>query len=95
MDVTSHLRISGRVQGVGFRDTLLREALGNGLTGWVRNRRDGTVEAVLQGDAAAVDAVLGWAQRGPPAARVDRVEARPAQGEFDRRYASFEWLASA
>ena len=95
MDVTSHLRISGRVQGVGFRDALLREALGHGLTGWVRNRRDGTVEAVLQGDAASVEAVQAWARRGPPAARVDRVEACPAQGEFDRRYASFEWLASA
>jgi acylphosphatase len=95
MDLTSHLRISGRVQGVGFRDALLREALARSLTGWVRNRRDGTVEAVLQGDAAAVEAVLAWSRRGPPAARVDRVEARPAQGEYDRPYASFEWLPSA
>jgi len=94
MDVTSHLRISGRVQGVGFRDALLREALARGLTGWVRNRRDGSVEAVLQGNAAAVEAVQVWARRGPPAARVDRVEANPAQGEFARSYASFEWLAS-
>jgi len=95
LDLTSHLRISGRVQGVGFRDALLREALARGLTGWVRNRRDGTVEAVLQGDAAAVQEVQAWARRGPPAAHVDRVEANPAQGEFARSYSSFEWLASA
>ena len=81
MGMTSHLRITGRVQGVGFRDALLREALARGLAGWVRNRRDGSVEAVLQ-----------WAQRGPPAARVDHVEALPAQGEFNRPYAGFEWL---
>jgi acylphosphatase len=95
MVVTSHLRISGRVQGVGFRDALYREAVGRGLTGWVRNRRDGTVEAIVQGEAAAVDAVQSWVRRGPPAARVDRVEMNPAQGEFDRPYSSFEWMASA
>ena len=92
MGVTSHLRITGRVQGVGFRDALLREALAHGLAGWVRNRRDGSVEAVLQGEAGSVEAVLRWAQRGPPAARVDHVEALPAQGEFNRPYAGFEWL---
>jgi len=95
MAVTSHLRISGRVQGVGFRFSRHREAVARGLAGWVRNCRDGTVEAVLQGEAAAVDAVLAWARRGPPAARVDRLDIRAAQGEFDRPYAGFNQLPSA
>ena len=95
MNVTLHLRIAGRVQGVGYRDALCREALARGVAGWVRNRRDGTVEAVLQGEDAAVQAVLDWARRGPPAARVDRVDARPAQGESQPHYAGFDWLPSA
>lgn len=95
MGVTLHLQIAGRVQGVGYRDALRGEAEACGLAGWVRNRRDGTVEAVLQGDSAAVQAVLDWARRGPPAARVDRVDAQPAQGEFDRPYAGFDSLPSA
>ena len=94
MSVTLHLRIAGRVQGVGYRDALRSEADARGLAGWVRNRRDGTVEAVLQGEAAAVQAVLDWARRGPPAARVDRIDAQPAQGELERRYAGFDWLPS-
>jgi acylphosphatase len=74
MDVTRHLRISGRVQGVGFRYSLLVEAKARGLAGWVRNRRDGSVEALLQGEAAAVDATIAWARRGPTAARVDKLD---------------------
>ena len=95
MSVTRHLRIGGRVQGVGFRFALQREALSRGLAGWVRNRCDGTVEAVLQGEAAAVEAVQAWARRGPPAARVERVEAVPAQGENNHPYASFEEMPTA
>ena len=68
------LRIRGLVQGVGFRYSLHREALQLGLTGWVRNRRDGTVEAVVAGPAGAVEAIVAWAHRGPPSARVERVE---------------------
>jgi acylphosphatase len=90
MKTTRQLHISGRVQGVGYRDALRREALACGLTGWVRNRRDGTVEAVLQGDARGVEQVIAWARRGPPAARVDRIDAQPAQGESDRPYEGFE-----
>ena len=92
---TCHLRIHGQVQGVGYRDALRREALRRGLAGWVRNRRDGTVEAVLQGEANVIDEVTDWARRGPPAARVARVDARPASGELDRPYASFDCLPSA
>jgi acylphosphatase len=95
MKTTRHLRISGRVQGVGYRDALRREALACGLAGWVRNQRNGSVEALLQGDARSVEDVIAWARRGPPAARVDRVDARPAQGESDRPYAGFEVLPTA
>jgi len=69
-----HVVVAGRVQGVGFRDGMARAAARAGISGWVRNRREGTVEAVLQGSAAAVDSVITWARRGPPAARVDGVE---------------------
>jgi len=95
MKTTRQLRISGRVQGVGYRDALRRQALACGLAGWVRNRRDGSVEAVLQGDARSVEDVIAWARRGPPAARVDRLDAQPAQGESGRAYAGFEVLPTA
>ena len=68
------LRIAGRVQGVGYRDWLLREAQAQGLSGWVRNRRDGTVEALLAGEMPAVQAVLLACRRGPPLALVESVE---------------------
>ena len=93
--MTRHLRIYGRVQGVGYRDALRRVALARGLAGWVRNRRDGTVEAVLQGDPLAVEAVVAWARRGPPAARVDRLEVEEAGGEIARPYRGFELLPTA
>ena len=73
-----HLLISGRVQGVGFRWSMCEAALQHGARGWVRNRRDGRVEAVVDGDDAVVAAMLRWAQRGPRMARVDHVETRPA-----------------
>jgi len=95
MTVTRHLRISGRVQGVGYRDSLSTEARARGVSGWVRNRRDGTVEALLQGDAEAVDAVIGWARRGPAAARVHAVEVEDAAGELARRHDGFDWLPTA
>ena len=81
MTRTLHLRISGRVQGVGFRDALCREAQLIGINGWVRNRRDGTVEAVVQGSPAALEKMLAWARRGPPAARVSDVSAAAAQSD--------------
>jgi len=68
-----HLLIAGRVQGVGFRDWLLREARAHQLDGWVRNRADGRVEAVLAGDEAAIEAVLLLARRGPPLAQVTEI----------------------
>ena len=88
MVVTRSLRIVGRVQGVGFRIYLKREADLRGVTGWVRNRKDGSVEAVLHGDAHAVDAVTQWARRGPPNARVSDLQVGEAEGiysEFEMR----------
>jgi len=95
MSVTRHLRISGRVQGVGYRDALRTEARSRGVSGWVRNRRDGTVEAVVQGSTEAVDSLITWARRGPPAARVQEVEVTEAAGELARRYDGFDWLPTA
>jgi acylphosphatase len=80
--VTLRLAIRGRVQGVGFRYAMHEEAVRLGLSGWVRNRRDGSVEALVQGPAGAVEALRGWAARGPAAAHVAGVEATPAEGTF-------------
>jgi acylphosphatase len=71
-----HVVIRGLVQGVGFRYWTTREASRIGVTGWVTNRPDGSVEAFLEGDAAAVEKLLGWFRSGgAPSARVDAVEA--------------------
>lgn len=67
------LRIYGKVQGVYFRDSAVMLSGELGLNGWVRNRSDSTVEVLLEGESAAVDAFILWAQRGPTAARVDKV----------------------
>jgi ADP-ribose pyrophosphatase len=71
---TRRLIISGRVQGVGFRDAMTGVASRAGVSGWVRNRRDGTVESLVQGLPNAVDKVIDWSRRGPPGARVTSVE---------------------
>lgn len=91
---TRQLRITGMVQGVGYRDALRREAAKLGVTGWVRNRADGSVEAVVQGAQETLDVLAAWARRGPPAARVTGVAASPA-AEHDRTYERFEILPSA
>ena len=70
-----HLRITGRVQGVGYRYWFLGHAEALGLTGWVRNRADGSVEAVVQGADDAVVQIIAEAGSGPPNARVGQVEA--------------------
>jgi acylphosphatase len=77
-----HLIISGRVQGVGFRYAMLATAERLGVTGWVRNRRDGTVESVIQGDAGAVERMIAWAQHGPASAVVAEVKVSDGEGEF-------------
>lgn len=70
---TVHVRIEGRVQGVGYRAWTEQVASELGLSGWVRNRRDGAVEAVFQGDPARVSDMLARCETGPPDARVSRV----------------------
>ncbi|KIZ47240.1 MULTISPECIES: acylphosphatase [Rhodopseudomonas] len=72
-DVVRQVTIKGRVQGVGYRAWLAHSAVADGLAGWVRNRRDGSVEAVLAGPAKAVDAMVAKCRRGPSAARVTDV----------------------
>ena len=79
---TLHMVMHGRVQGVWYRDSMRREAEKLGVNGWCRNRADGTVEAMLQGEADAVDALLAWAQRGPELAQVTRVEVAEGSGSF-------------
>ncbi len=71
--ITRHLRITGRVQGVYYRASMTEEATRLGLQGWVRNRQDGSVEALAQGPASAVQALIDWAHQGPRLARVDEV----------------------
>ncbi|WP_343713324.1 acylphosphatase [Inquilinus sp.] len=73
------LRITGRVQGVGYRAWLAGQSGAAGLDGWVRNRRDGSVEALLSGPAGAVDRVAAACRRGPSMALVDRVQATEAE----------------
>jgi acylphosphatase len=69
-----HLLIIGLVQGVGYRASFEAQARALKLKGWVRNRMDGSVEAMVKGDAHALDAIVAWARRGPPLARVDEVK---------------------
>ena len=74
MKVRAHVVITGLVQGVFFRSETRREAVTQQVTGWVRNRHDGRVEAVLEGEVAAVNAVIAFCQQGPPQARVAHVK---------------------
>jgi acylphosphatase len=76
--IAVHLSISGRVQGVGFRAWTVRQARQRALRGWVRNRRDGRVEALLIGGAAEVEAMVEACRHGPALARVDALERLPA-----------------
>ena len=72
----AHLKIRGRVQGVYYRASMMREAQNLGLTGWVRNCEDGSVEAVAEGARADVESLIAWSHRGPAGARVDKIEVR-------------------
>ena len=76
------VEIAGRVQGVGFRNWTAREARRLGLAGYVRNRSDGTVEAVFEGSAERIKFMIAAYRSGPPLARVDRLETEPVSPQF-------------
>ena len=77
-----HLVITGRVQGVGFRHSMAARARSLGITGWVRNCGDGSVEAMIAGDAAPMEEMLAWSRKGPPGAWVDGLTMEPGCGEY-------------
>jgi acylphosphatase len=79
--IAVRLEIVGNVQGIGFRAFVTRCARARGLRGWVRNRHDGSVESLLIGEDAAVAAVIEQCRRGPPLARVERLETLPTQDD--------------
>jgi acylphosphatase len=80
--MVKHLYIHGRVQGVGFRYHFSSEARRLGVTGWVRNRRGGGVEATIAGAPEALEALIAWARIGPPAAQVEGIDVSNAEGQF-------------
>lgn len=90
--ITRHLLIEGLVQGVGYRAAMQGEARRLGLNGWVRNRADGGVEAIVQGPAESLERLIAWAHRGPSAARVRAVRVAEAQLGPGRRFVRFEQL---
>lgn len=79
----------GRVQGVGYRDAAVQAAFLHGVTGWVRNRADGTVEIVVQGPPDAVERFVQWCRHGPPLARVTEVVT--ASEAVDPELRAFDW----
>ncbi|HSS10518.1 MAG TPA: acylphosphatase [Acidimicrobiales bacterium] len=83
MAIRRHVYVSGRVQGVFFRDTCGRQAHQEGVTGWVRNRRDGQVEAVFEGEADAVERIVEWCRHGPSRAIVTsiKIDDEPVEDE--------------
>lgn len=91
-EIARHVYVSGRVQGVWFRGWTCQEADALGLSGWVRNRRDGRVEALLIGTETAVREMIRRLHLGPPMAQVQEVEVRE---EEPRRLAGFEQRPSA
>lgn len=89
-----HVLIRGRVQGVGFRAWVHHHGELNGLGGWVRNRRDGTVEAVFAGPADLVEVMLGACRRGPAGSRVEAVEILPGPSDHNAAPGRFEVLST-
>ena len=83
--IRKHLIIEGRVQGVWFRESTRRQAVSLGVSGWVKNRPDGTVEALLEGSEGAVLRLVAWCGKGPSGANVTRIHETEEtwRGEFD------------
>lgn len=85
---TMRLSISGQVQGVGFRDFAIRQAIALGLSGWVRNRSDGSVEAVASGPTKAIEAFVAACGRGPRAALVSHIDLEPVDPPAEKGFVS-------
>jgi len=81
-----YLRIFGRVQGVGYRDWLVEQAVRRDVHGWVRNRRDGSVEALLHGERACVAALVALCREGPPHADVTEIAENPGDPPAERGF---------
>jgi acylphosphatase len=79
--IRAHLKIYGRVQGVGFRSNTRRQARRLGIKGWVKNLQDGSVEVVAQGLGENIDELISWCHRGPPTANVSKVEVEKTEVE--------------
>jgi acylphosphatase len=79
--VARRVVVHGSVQGVFFRDTMRRKAQSRGVSGWVRNNPDGTVEALFEGDPEAVESMVAFAREGPRGAQVERVDVEEARPE--------------
>jgi acylphosphatase len=84
--VRVHVAVTGRVQGVWFRDSCRERARSEGVGGFVRNRADGAVEAEFEGPSAAVERMVAWCRTGPPRARVDAVDVATVPTSGDRRF---------
>ena len=83
-----HLTVRGRVQGVYFRASTVQQARHLGLTGWVTNCRDGSVEVVAEGSSEKLEELVAWCHQGPPGARVERVEVQ--RQDFRGEFAKFQ-----
>ena len=79
--MATHLIVTGTVQGIGYRESMRREAVHHSVKGWVRNRRDGTVEALIDGDPDAVRKLILWAHQGPRGARISGVKVTGADSD--------------
>lgn len=82
MAYTQHLRLFGHVQGVFFRESFAQKAGELGITGWIRNLSDGSLEATIQGTEANIDEMIKWARSGPELALVTRIEITEGSGQF-------------
>jgi acylphosphatase len=80
-----HLLIRGRVQGVYYRASMLQEAQKLGLTGWVRNRPDGSVEAVAEGPRSQLEKLISWCWKGPPGAKISRIDPQWLAAQYSER----------
>lgn len=89
-----HLVITGHVQGVWYRASMAQEAQRLGVTGWVRNCRDGSVEAMVAGNAEQLASIINWASRGPPAAQVSHVAVEIGSAQEANEFSGFALRAS-